>query len=265
MVDGRNVLRGFFYSGNDGASSEGAIGQVHGQASDFANLDPPSDSIDNRQLDEVAYWRHQVGWRDDDYYDYDEDATASGGSSNGTSGSTTPTVMTIVTVIKVVGLIVAATILLLLFRAIRRRFAESKKNNRVSPSAGSDKRHNRSKSSPSARSSSSVHSRARSKSSGRSRSKSRSRRSKSVGGTPKSGSTPRSGAGSDYSLMSDEISTRSGRDTASRRGDRPSSRMSRSRSRSRHRSNSRNGTPRDSVSSPRQDSIDSIDKREMLV
>jgi len=261
-------LRGSLLVGNGDTPVDNAASQEETESS----FDPNSDMFNtdslltpvNRKLDEVAYWRHQVGWRDDDYYSYEGDFDASANSAN-SSGKTTQTVTTIVTVIKVVGLVVAATILLLLFRAIRRRFAESKKNSRVNPASVSKKSHGRAKSSPSGRSSSSVHSRARSKSSsGRSRSKSRRRRSKSVGGTPKSSSMSRSGGvGSDYSLMSDEISTRSGRE--SRRSERPSSRMSRSRSRSRHRSASRNGTPRESVSSPRQNSIDSIEKREMLV
>jgi len=268
MTIGINGLRGSFFSEYHKTSSEDEIDQGYYQTSDLTHVGSSAVGFFGRRVEEVAYWRNRVGWRDDDYYGGE---IASGEYSNGISSDNTHNVsaMTIITVIKVTGLAVAATILLVVGIKIRRQFAKSKKNNSLSPTVKFEKKHKKSssaKSSSSIRSKSSSSTRSRvassSRSPARSRSKSRSRRSRSMGANPMSGSD----MGSDYTLMSDNLSRHSGRDTDSHQYVRSSSKISRSRPKSVPRSRNRSsGRPRDSFSVQSRDSIDPIEKREMLV
>jgi len=269
MTKGIHGLRGSFWSEYYRTSSENEIDQGYYKTSDSTYVGSSIDAIFGRRVEEVAYWRNRVGWRDDDYYGGE---IASGEYSNGRSSGNTHNVsaMTIITVIKVTGFAVAATILLVVGIKIRRQFAQSKKNNSLSSKMKFEKKH---KISSSGKSSSSVRSKSassnrsrvvpRSKSPARSRSKSRSRRSRSMGANPMSGPD----MGSDYTLMSDNLSRHSGRDTDSIQNVRSSSKkISRSRPKSVPRSRNRSsGRPRDSVSVQSRDSIDPIEKREMLV
>lgn len=181
--------------------------------------DMNSERENQRNLEDVEYWRKRSGWFDDDaskveynngiydtYYNRDDDGSASGSRSNGNILSSESGKMSIF--LKITAIVVAVLFVVLIFRATQRRSGSSRDRSRH-------------------RSDSSRRSRSRSKSSSR-RSRSRSRK--------------RDG----YDLMDDGESRKSGRSRSSRSRSRRRSRSRGGSSSSRSRSKSKRSSTRSS-------------------
>lgn len=182
-----------------------------------------------RRAEEINYWRQRAGWFDDDasmksynngvydtYYQLDDDARARNNGksgSGGRSGTRSNNNEMVKDVLKVLSVLVAAALIVCMFRAIMRRMSASKKEKKRTPSDSRSR-------------------------SGRSKSRTRSR--------------SRSRKPGDYNLMEEEDakSSRSKRSTRSKSRSKSGRRTSRSRSRSRPRSRSKTRAEKETAPPP---------------